>query len=384
MTAPEQNEAEKRPAMLEAIAEDLEALRTLPRLVQDAGYSDVYLLYGMIHLRRDALRRELSATPPALRALIELFALGGVVPADSLTPTLPLDVQRSLRRLGILLESPSGIHCGELTLVPFWGRVAFVPTPRRNPMAFFGDDVAGLLARLAPAASGRALNLHAGPGLAALRLADMGAEVVAVEDNALARACAELNAVMNGLEHRISIFDGGALASQPGSSTYDHVVANLPPLPFPQRLFLTAKDAASQTPAASLSPTEQLLASLPELLSESGRAQVSGAGLGDASGPSAAEELDKMARQHGLAIVMTVPCQTVLLASSPLLENLAWACHSVTGLPLENTRDRLLLHLEQRGHRHLYLFYILARRSAGAAGLSVCRHDTLGRGFWFR
>lgn len=370
--------------MLDATVEDLQVLRALPRLVQDAGYFDVYLLYGMMHLRREALLRELAATPPALRALIELFALGGVVPADSLTPILPFAVLDSLRRLGILLGSPSGIHCGELTLLPFWGRAAFVPTPRRNPMAFFGDDVVGLLARLAPAGSARALNLHAGPGLAALRLADSGTHVVAVEDNALARACAELNAVMNGLEHRISVFDGDAQAKHSGSATYDYVVANLPPLPFPQRLFVPADDPISQTAAASLSPTEQFLAALPELLNESGRAQAAGAGLGDSSGPSAIAELDTMARQHRLAIVMTVPCHAVLLADSPLVENLAWACHSVTGLTFENTRDRLLLHLEQLGHRHLYLFYILARRSAGAAGLTVCRHDTLGRGFWFR
>lgn len=370
--------------MLDATSEDLAALKALPRLVQDAGYSDVYLLYGMMHLRRDALLRELAATPPALQALLELFALGGVVSADSLAPTLPLAVQGSLRRLGILLESSVGLHCGELTLLPFWGRMAFVPTSHRNPMAFFGDDVAGLLARLAPAAGARALNLHAGPGLAALRLADSGTDVVAVEDNALARACAELNSVMNGLDPRISVCDSGALANKPGQATYDYVVANLPPLPFPQRLFLSAKDAAYQAAAAGLSPTEQLLASLPELLSESGRAQLTGAGLGDAKGPAVIAELEEMARQHGLAIVVTVPCQAALLPDSPVLEKLAWACHTVTGLTLENTRDRLLLHLDQLGHHHLYLFYILARRSAGAAGLSVCRHDKLGKGFWFR
>lgn len=387
-----QNETGARPAKVDALAEntaenlaeDLKALRSLPHLVQEAGYCEVYLLYGLMHLRRDALAHELAATPPALRALIELFGLGGAVAPDRLAPVLPSAVLRSLLRLGLLLESPSGLHCGELTLLPFWGRMAFVPTPRRNPMAFFGDDVVGLLARLGPCAKERALNLSAGPGLAALRLADFGTQVIAVEDHDLARACIELNAVMNGLEHRISVFDRVTWAEKHRNQTYDQVVANLAPMPFPQAFFLPARAAAQKTQTGNLSPTEQFLVSLPQLLAETGSAQVSGAGLGDANGPAAIDFLDNMARQHRLNLVLTICCHTVLHADSPLLEKLAWACHSVTGQSIENTRDRLELHLGQLGHRHLYLFYIFASKRGETAGLSVCRHDSLGKGFWFR
>lgn len=393
--------------MRNATPDDLAALRRLPALISETGYADVYLLYGMLHLRRDALRRELAAVPPPLRALLMLFALGETVPGASLEPLLSAADQQALGRLGILLERADGLHAGELTLMPVLSMAAFVPTPRANPMAFFGEDVAGLLARLNPPSQARSVNLHAGPGLAALLLAQRCSRVIAVENSALGRACAELNAVMNGLSDRIEVLDAAEFQKQqdasPSSFAVDYLVANTPLLPFPQRLFLPAGDTSLSAAAASLSPTEQILSSL-ALLKENGRAVLAGAALGTEAGPAVLDVLETAAKDLGLSIVMTVPCHAPLGPESAVLQSLAWACHSVSGLTLENARDRLLVHLEQTGYHHLYLFYVSVRKHPGRSdakssaksdaksdgksdakpGVMVCRHDTLGKGFWFR
>lgn len=388
-TAPDRNDAKdpgdaspQHTADAAARQEDIKRLQRLPMIATRSGYLDLFLLYGTLHMRRDALRRELTAAPADLQALVRLFALGEAQEASSVATVLGDDLLQSLLRLGVLLRRDGQVQTGGLTLMPILGRFAFVPTPSHNPMAYFGDDVAGLLSRISPPAGGRGLNLHAGPCLTALIAAERCRHIIAVESSPVARACGELNVVMNGLADRVDVLDEETFAERHAGQRFDYVLANAPLLPFPQRLF--ARPGTALPAEGNLSPTALLVGALPTLLSDGGHAQLVGADLGDSQGPSLAATIEAWTQAHALSAVMTIPCRSDLPPDSRVLESLAWACHSVSGQPMETARERLLVHLQECGYHSLYLFYLTVSHGSRDPGLRVSRFDQWGKGFWFR
>lgn len=362
--------------------EDIALLRELPAAVMRAGYVDAYLTYGSMHMRWDAMRRELSALPAPLSALVRLFALGDAVEADDLQTPLGGSLPAALERLGVLLRTQDGrLHSGGLLLLPLLGQMAFIPAPRDDPAAFFGDDTAALAARIMPARGARCLNLCAGPGVVALRAATLGERVIAVEQHQLPLGCAELNVAMNGLEDRIELRRGFGTAALRDGEFFDHVSANPPLLPFPPSL-LRGPGGLPQEEGES--PTVELIRLLPSVLSPRGVAQLIGADLGDNEGPRLMRLLADQSAAEDISAVLTVTGSAPLSPGSRLLRALAFSNAEASGLPPVECERRMTDAMSRAGCDRLYLFHLTLSRGAGPAGLIVSRPDTFGGGFWYR
>lgn len=347
---------------------DLAVLRALPARLYACGYVDAYLMYGVAHLRRGALQRELPTLDPALRPLVRLLALGEWVAQEALAPSLSSDEIAALERLGVLLRREGSLSLVGMVLVPVLGQPLFLPAPAGDPGIYFGEDTVALLSRMAPPRGGRALVLHAGPGAAALRAAALCEQVVAFEPDEVPRACAELNLVMNDVDDRVAL-----LAALP-EGRFDHITASPPLMPFP------AEVLGRPVPQAAA-----LIAGLPGALSPGGAAQGVCVDLGGDAGPRLLQLLGEMAR-GGLAISVSVASSAPLLPAAPsgICQRLiqvaaAWA-------PAEQRDEiaaRAVAYLAETGITRLYCLCFTVS-AAGPPGLRVSRQDTAGRGFWFR
>jgi len=355
--------------------QDLHRLRDLPRIALETGYLDVYRAYRGLPMDASKLRAELAALAPELGPLLRLFALGEKVARTALEPLLGAELVAALERLRVLLPAEPGVvHSGGMFLLPFLGKVVFLPALRHSPVALFGDDTAALAARLAPPRGARSLGLHAGVGALALHAVSLAAHVVAVEDSAVARAVAELNVSMNGLEDRIELRDGSAADVVQRGERFAHLAANPPLLPFPADLL--AEPGSDQ----GGSPTERVLERVPDLLADGGVAQIIGSGLGDAGGPRLRALLETQA--SALAIALTVTSQ-VPLDSGRMLGALADSSGRAGVLSAEEAQRRMTQHLARTGCDRLFLFHLTISRGP-RAGLSISRPDTLGGGYWSR
>lgn len=355
--------------------EDLQLLATLPAVALREGYVDAWATHGVLHMRREHLRRDLRALPAALQNFVRLFGLGETVDPESLIVTLGRELLDALTRIGIVLDTGAGVHCGGLALLPVLGHLALVPAPSGNGMVYFGDDTAALLARLRPRPGGRALNPHAGPGVIALAASRDAAEVVAVEDDPLARACAELNLVINDVADRVTL----ASAEEALRDRYDYVVANPPLSPFPPSVIKSGRETDS-------APADKLLGLIPSLLTDGGTGLMVGAAAGSQpSGPGILSPLHDLAGEAGLLVMVNVISSNPLAPGSPTLDALVWAAARNLGLPTEVVEPRMQAWLEQYRYDRLYLFAATMSDAGHKPRLTVARHDLLNdQGFWFR
>ncbi len=141
-------------------------------------------------------------------------------------------------------------HPTVLRLWRWWLRVRFVLTQRHrhnrlvietiagrplvvlpevfNPALFFSSDLlAGLLDRSTIPAGARVLDLGTGSGVLAVCAARYAAEVVAVDINPAAVRCARINALLNGVEDRLTVCEGDLFAPL-GGRRFDLVLFNPP------------------------------------------------------------------------------------------------------------------------------------------------------------
>ncbi len=158
---------------------DVAVLQMLPRKLLRHGYVDAYLVHGPIHAQAGPLRDALPALPPALRALVSLFALGKHVPIDALSACLSDAEIGALVRLGVLVCDADAVWASGLRLAPILEHLVFMPASGADAPRYLGDDTAALAVRLRPPRGGSCLNLCAGVGIQALRCATVGESVVA-------------------------------------------------------------------------------------------------------------------------------------------------------------------------------------------------------------
>jgi hypothetical protein len=352
---------------------DLGVLRALPARLRACGYVDAYLMYGVAHLRRGALQRELPTLDPALRPLVRLLALGEWVAQEALAPSLSGDEIAALERLGVLLRREDALALVGMVLVPVLGQPLFLPAPAGDPGIYFGEDTVALLSRMAPPRGGRALVLHAGPGAAALRAAASCEQVVAFEPDEVPRACAELNLILNGAEDRVDLVAAPPWPVPP-EGRFDLIAVSPPLMPFPPEVL------GRSVPQAAV-----LLDCLPEALSPGGVAQGVCADLGGDAGPRLLQRFGELAR-GGLAVSVAVASSAPLHPAAPsgLCQRLIQV--AAAGAPAERRGEvagRIAAYLGGEGITRLYCLCFTVS-AGGPPGLRVSRQDTAGMGFWFR
>ena len=178
-------------------------------------------------------------------------------------------------------------HPAFITLWRWWLRARFVLTQRHrhnrlvieriagrplvilpevfNPALFFSSDLlADLLDRSTIPAGARVLDLGTGSGVLAVCAAQHAAEVAAVDINPAAVRCARINALLNGVEDRLTVYEGDLFAPVAGR-TFDVVLFNPPYFRGPPRSPLDRAFRATDV-------IERFAAGLPAALAPGGKA----------------------------------------------------------------------------------------------------------------
>ena len=246
-----------------------------------------------------------------------------------------------------------------------------VPSPRRTPTAYFGDDVAVLLARLHPT-RGAALVLGAGPGAVATHIARTARRVLAVDPDPIAHACAELNVAMLGTQN--VELRCAAIETELGDEKFDRIaVAPTHPMP------IADGPAIEETGPAVLA---RVLAALPARLLPGGIAQLVGILHGNEDGP-ALPQLSALAAEHGVRAVVTVPSRQQLAPGSALFEAFSNGLAAARSLDPSVVKRAHHRYLTDRRATHMYLASITLAHSA-TPGVEVTRHWTRPGGGWQR
>jgi SAM-dependent methyltransferase len=269
------------------------ALASFADVVRSTRYDAVLRLHSWEQAPRRLeafLAETLESTPRPTRDLVALFALRRAVPAKGIEELFGSDVVACCERLGVLRREGVDLRanfCLEVagdTLLFVDGR------DEVRSRVYFGEDSRFLRSVLAPREGEQALDLCAGSGVQALRLAERAAGVDAVDLDPEACRLARLNAVLNGLDGRVVVHRGDLWDALPPGRTFDHVVSNPPLVPVPEDVVYPL---CGHGGADGLTVTRRILAPLPERLNPGGRAAVIGASTGDECAPFLAAELEQ-------------------------------------------------------------------------------------------
>lgn len=354
--------------------QDVSVLRELPRRLVAMGYVDALTARGVLSIS-GSVAADLDVLSPQTAALVEVFFLRRRVARSRIDQALGANLIDGLCAIGVLVQRENTVTTMDLVILPVLGQLAFVPSPSSLPTAFFGDEMALLIARMI-GTHGSTLVLGAGPGLPALQAARTSKRVVAIESDSIALACAELNVEMNDagmIELRAAEIDAAIVPSE----RFDHVVVAAPTMPLP--VSNTAEGHERTGPAV----LGRILAQLPEVLADNGVAQLAGVCHGSDDGPSAPIDLARLAIQEGLRIVVTASSRQPLGPGTPLFNALTAGLASAGNVDAGAVRHAQQRYLASRGATQLYLVSITVSHSA-VPGVDVTRHWTRPGGSWQR
>jgi Methyltransferase small domain len=243
---------------------------------------------------------------PLASTVVRLFCAGEAVEEAGLAETLDAETVGELVDAGLLVRA-DGLVAAPWRVATVLQRHLLVTPPAHDdafdpaaPVAYVGPESLFF----APFVAGtrrarRALDLGTGAGL--LALLAPAAEVVAVEVDPFAAAVARFNAALGGHDH-VSVREG-SLYGPVADERFDLVVANPPFLPAPAGVALPACGDGGPTGDAVL---RELVAGLPEVLAEGGRALVYGEDLGSLDEPALAGWLREHAAWDGWDVTLHV------------------------------------------------------------------------------
>jgi SAM-dependent methyltransferase len=310
--------------------------------------------------RRGDWERHRDQASERLRPLIDLFLLNRPVATRGLPRSIQAQLD-GLEALGLLSRSARGVAmAGGLVILPVFGRWLMCQAPRSNPQFYFGDDTVALLARLAPMAGGRCLDLCAGPGALALHAAGVADRVVAVERAPESAQLARLNADLNRLSHRIEVLEGDLYAPVVGQA-FDTVVANPPMLPLAAGLDGPAIGHGGED---GLEMTRRVLAGLPGVLHPGGVAQIIGVALSDGATPLGVGSF-KDAIGGRLDLTLSILSHRTVREGAPYLDALVATVAAISGAPAQAARAAYLAMLRRAGASAVCHLFIHARRGRG-------------------
>ncbi|MDO8187872.1 methyltransferase [Conexibacter sp. JD483] len=242
---------------------------------------------------------------PLAATVLRLWCGGETLSEGELTATLDEETVGELLAAGLVVRGDDGIAAPWRIATVLQRHLLVTPPAHdeafdlRAPVAYLGPEslfLAPFVAGMRPAA--RALDLCAGAGLQAL-LAP-AAEVVAVELDPFAAAVARFNAILN--DRPLDVREGSLLAPVAGER-FDLVVANPPFLPAPAGVALPRCGDGGVTGDDVL---RELVAGLPGVLAEGGRALVYGEDLGLLDEPHVASWLREQGAWPGHDLTLHV------------------------------------------------------------------------------
>src|SRR5262249_33182113 len=221
-------------------------------------------------------------------------------------------------------------------------------------------------------------DLCSGPGAQALFCAGFARNVVAVEINPVSHALARLNIAMNGLETRITPMLGDLFEPVTGRR-FDFISCNPPLIPFPNDVFYPFVGHGGPD---GLQITRKILQTLPDYLTPGGRAQIIGTCLSDGARPLITNELETIAREFGLDMMLTVTAQLGLKPGSPMFESFLLSAVR-DGDHDTSLRENLIAFLGRENATHFAAFYLLATIGRGRMSLLDLAKRSTGGALWY-
>lgn len=284
------------------MAEQLCAFKELGQFLEENHYRILIhnLTAGRIHQTpwaRCASQR-VDRLPGRAGTLLRLFHLSEVV--EGAREMLGEKLADQLTEAGLLKQVAGGLCLGPFTILPFEGLLLITQQwePGTNTNAdhlWFGIDTCYVAKVLSPGRARRALELCTGVGTHTLVMASRGIEVCGVDLNPTAVRVATWNAWLNRLQERVQ-FHHGDLFEPVKGDRFDYVVASPPFLPSPAQganelLFATAGPDG-------LSVMMRILDGLGPHLAPGGRALFLAAGFGDRNRPEIVHDLQRRAARE--------------------------------------------------------------------------------------
>lgn len=361
------------------IGQDVECpLRWVTSWLELKGIPDFYACFDPLHPRYETVLNGRECAPTDMQGIIDLFLLGRLVQPSELYG-VPPEVIEALERGDILSRHRDGsISLSGLVLLPIMGLWLLCQKAQPNPTLYFGDDSIALAQRLFARPGARALDLCAGPGIQALRLAMLGADVVAIEVNPVAAALAKLNVALNGLESKVDVRIGNLYEPVLGER-FDRICANPPLLPIPDDM---PYPFVGHGGADGLKIVQKILDGLPHVLNQGGIARILGTTLSDGYLPLCIESLDQWARSSCLQLTMFVTSHHPLIPGSQFFEGLSDTSASTGKITPADARQRFQSSLSRMGATHICAYFLhVTHGSGGAQLLDITEEPTLD--LWF-
>lgn len=354
-------------------------LHKLAEQMRCSGYSEYYASFNPLIPRKAQWINNRNNIPERLRSIIDLFLLSCPVEIEAITPVLGKLVE-PLCNIGVLYRTKNDlIATPGLILVPILGRWLFCQKPQLNPTLYFGDDSIALLLRLRPKVGDNCLDLCAGPGIQSLYCSLFSPNVLAVELNPVAAALANLNAVMNDCNDRMTVYCGN-LYEPVRDKIFDTIVANPPLLPFPDD---ASYPFVGHGGSDGLQVTWRILSGLPIFLANNGTAQLIGATLSDGILPLCTDALDVWGHDVGMDLLMTVTSHQLLEPGTPYFDGLV----SSVELSRKHANKQTLVTAYQKslacqGATHLCAYFLHITRGKGGLEIQdLSRDEALG--LWY-
>jgi release factor glutamine methyltransferase len=339
--------------------------------LNESGLPDFFACHDPLHPRLEHWTMGRRSAPRSLQPIIDLFILGREVPLRELAGA-PGEVLAALTSQGILKSVGTDAVClGGLVLLPLQGLWLLCQRPQPNPTLYFGDDSVALTQRLRARRGERALDLCSGPGIQALRLAQMGANVTAVELNPVAATLARINITLNDLEDRVDVRIASLYAGVPGER-FDVIVANPPLLPIPDDM---PYPFVGHGGPDGLRLTRQILDGLPEALSPRGVARLIGTTLSDGYLPLCVDELRRCSASKQLSIRMFITSHHGLAAGDPFFEGLCDTAAATGEIDAAAARRRFRTFLTEEKASHLCAYFFHVTPGSGGFDLIDLAHE---------
>ncbi|MFE2970155.1 methyltransferase [Streptomyces sp. NPDC059340] len=300
-TSPSRFQVSAMPPSLEELARDLDAL----------GVSAFLAAFPDDRPRLADWAGPIAALPDDVRPIYEFLLLGRPTDRALLPPSIHTCFP-ALEEAAILNSRGETAQLAEAVLMRPTGLWLFAapPSPFETDL-YFGADSIQLARHLDIRPGSAVLDLCSGTGLQALLAAERGATAHAVEINPVATAVARVNAALNGIADRVSLWSGNLFDPLPTGKVYDQVIANIPFLP----------GAANGSDGFDVG--REILRELPSWLAPDGTACLTALALTTATGIVLPEGLREFADHTGRGMVVALGERWPVDAESSLVQALA-------------------------------------------------------------
>lgn len=316
-----------------------------------------------------------------LGVLVDFFLLSKEVSRERMLEILPEGAEFYDSEM-VSVPSVSMISLPNFVLATIGGVWVWVQKPTFNSTIYIGHDTFGLLSRIRCYSGERALDLCSGPGTQGIYMASKGANVTAVERNAVAAQVAQANVSLNGVGDRMQVRIGDLYAALGNSAEqFDIITANPPLLPFPDNHFYPFVGHGGED---GLSVTWRIIDGLPTWLKPTGRAQIIGTAISDGFLPTSMARFKRYASQHRLSILMTIVGHADFLPGASTFEGILYTALSAGAKTTEaEMRKDLTRIVAEVDGSHLCTFSL--HITHGTGGFHVLNlSSAASRALWFR